>query len=156
VLHRHRRQIAAAEARLATIEQLSRWAQVPGTVVRPVVVVDLAEEIESLGYVPTRSQRRQAALLHEKCSFPHCNARATSCDLDHRVPYDGGGRTATSNLTPLCRRHHRAKTHQAWTYRRLRPATYLWRSPHGYAYLVTPGGTIDVSADLDPPFVTAA
>jgi len=141
---------------LATIEQLSLWAQVPGTVVRPVVVVDLAEEIESFGYTPTRRQRRQAELLHQKCSFPHCNARATNCDLDHRVPFGNGGHTTTSNLTPLCRRHHRAKTHQGWTYRRLRSATYLWRSPHGYAYLVTPGGTVDVSADLDPPFVTAA
>ncbi|WP_166389497.1 hypothetical protein [Nocardioides ochotonae] len=35
-----------------------------------------------------------------------------------------GGRSAP-------RRHHRAKTHTAWTYDKTDATTYLWRSPHG-------------------------
>jgi hypothetical protein len=141
---------------LVSIERLEQWATVPGTVVKPILVVDLAEDIEAAGYVPTARQRRQAVLIHEKCSFPYCQARAERCDLDHRAAYAAGGRTSSHNLTPLCRRHHRMKTHHGWRYHRIRAGTYRWRSPHGYEYLVSPAGTIDVSNDLDPPLVRAA
>jgi hypothetical protein len=125
-------------------------------VVKPVVVVDLAEDIEAAGYVPTAQQRRQAVLIHQKCSFPYCQARAEHCDLDHRVAYAEGGRTSSQNLAPLCRRHHRMKTHHGWRYHRIRVGTYRWRSPHGYEYLVSPTGTIDISSDVDPPIALAA
>ncbi|MFI5622611.1 HNH endonuclease signature motif containing protein [Nocardioides sp. NPDC051685] len=141
---------------LASIERIEQWATTPGTVVKPIVVVDLAEDIEATGYVPTARQRRQAALIHEKCSFPYCQARAEHCDLDHRVAHADGGPTSSQNLTPLCRRHHRMKTHHGWRYHRLRAGVYRWRSPHGYQYIVTPTGTVDVSNDLDPPYELAA
>ncbi|MGY0540588.1 HNH endonuclease signature motif containing protein [Nocardioides sp. YJ-D4] len=141
---------------LASIERLEEWATTPGTVIKPIIVVDLAEDIEAAGYVPTARQRRQAELLHQKCSFPYCEARAEHCDLDHRVAYAAGGPTSSRNLTPLCRQHHRMKTHHGWRYHRLRVGVYRWHSPHGYQYLVTPTGTVDVSNDLDPPLTLAA
>lgn len=141
---------------LVSIERLEQWATTPGTVVKPIVVVDLGEDIESAGYVPTARQRRQAALIHQKCSFPYCQARAEHCDLDHRRPYDQDGPTSTQNLTPLCRQHHRMKTHHGWRYHRIRAGVYRWHSPHGYEYLVTPAGTVDISNDLDPPLTLAA
>ena len=64
--------------------------------------------------------------------------------LDHVDPHrpdDTGGATSTANLAPLCRRHHRLKTHSAWTYRVLAPGTYEWTSPHGHHYLRDPHGT---------------
>lgn len=67
---------------LVALERLEQWATTPGTVIKPVVVVDLAEDIEATGYTPTARQRRQAELLHAKCSFPYCGARAEHCDLD--------------------------------------------------------------------------
>ena len=141
---------------LVSIERLEQWATTPGTVVRPIIVVDLAEDIEAAGYVPTVRQRRQAALIHQKCSFPFCQARAERCDLDHRAAYADGGPTSSHNLTPLCRQHHRMKTHHGWRYHRIRQGTYRWRSPHGYEYVVSPTGTIDVSSDIDPPLTLAA
>jgi hypothetical protein len=141
---------------LASIERLEQWATIPGTVIKPVIVVDLAEEIETAGYVPTARQRRQAALIHQKCSFPYCQARAEHCDLDHRHPHADGGPTSSRNLTPLCRQHHRMKTHHGWRYHRIRAGTYRWSSPHGYEYLVSPAGTVDISNDLDPPLTLAA
>ncbi|GAB3992347.1 hypothetical protein GCM10028771_14890 [Nocardioides marmoraquaticus] len=42
------------------------------------------------------------------------------------------------NLAPLCRRHHNAKTHHDWTYRRDPDGTYHWTSPTGHTYLVVP------------------
>lgn len=138
---------------LATIEQLDRWANLPGVVVRPTVVIDLNEEISTEAYAPTRRLRTQIELIDQTCAFPDCNVKAESCDLDHRVPYAQGGRTTTSNLTCLCRRHHRAKTHLGWTYERLAPGRYRWRSPGGYQFLTGPDGTTEVS---DVPITAAA
>ncbi len=50
----------------------------------------------------------------------------------------------------MCRRHHRIKTHGAWTYRTIEPGTYLWTSKHGYQYLRDTTGTIDVSSRPTP------
>ena len=57
-------------------------------------------------------------------------------DLDHVTAYTDGGPTTPSNLAPLCRRHHRLKTHSAWTYHRTGPLSFLWTSPLGIDYPV--------------------
>ncbi|GAA1389299.1 DUF222 domain-containing protein [Luteococcus peritonei] len=48
------------------------------------------------------------------------------------------GGTRPDNLAPLSRTVHRAKTHGGWRYQTLLPDCHLWRSPDGFAYLVTP------------------
>ncbi len=49
---------------------------------------------------------------------------------------------------PLCRRHHRLKTHHSgWGYTVLEPGCYLWSSPHGYQFLRDHRGTTDVTRD---------
>lgn len=134
---------------LTTIERLTEWAAVPGTVIRPILLVDAGEEITTDGYHPNAAQRRQIELTHETCASPHCNTRVEHCDLDHVIPYSTGGKTTTSNLAPLCRTHHRLKTHiPGWTYHKTGPATYIWTTPHGQSYRVTPTGTEDISPDL--------
>ncbi|MGH3349538.1 MAG: HNH endonuclease signature motif containing protein, partial [Nocardioides sp.] len=134
---------------LATIEQLDRWASLPGVIIKPVVVIDLNEEITTTAYTPTRQLRTQVELIDQTCAFPGCNVKAENCDIDHRIPFDKGGKTTTSNLTCLCRRHHRAKTHLGWTYERVAPGRYRWRSPHGYKFLTGPDGTVDITPDTE-------
>ena len=56
-------------------------------------------------------------------------------DADHVIPYAEGGTTSSENIAPLCRGHHRLKTHTAWTYTMLEPGSFLWSSPHGYQFL---------------------
>jgi len=46
---------------------------------------------------------------------------------------------------PLCRHHHRLKTHTPWAYTTIEPGTYLWQSPHRQQYLVNHTGTLDVT-----------
>ncbi|WP_420174452.1 DUF222 domain-containing protein [Luteococcus sp. OSA5] len=46
--------------------------------------------------------------------------------------------TRPENLGPLSRTVHRAKTHGGWQLRQLAPGMFFWRSPDGFAYLVTP------------------
>ena len=63
------------------------------------------------------------------CRFPGCPRPAELCDLDHGVAWDDGGGTDRDNLGPLCRRHHRLKTHTGWQ---------LKRSPDGQRDLDQP------------------
>jgi hypothetical protein len=84
------------------------------------------------------------------CPFPWCVNLSRSKDIDHidayQHPDDGGParQTATDRLAPLCRRHHRLKTHAGWSYSMPEPGLYLWRSPHGRRYLVDHTGTTNL------------
>ena len=65
-----------------------------------------------------------------------------------RDPLRRGRPTASDNIAPLCRRHHRLKTHHSgWGYTVLEPGSYLWSSPHGYQFLRDHRGTTDVTRD---------
>ncbi len=126
---------------LATLDQVRHWCTRTRTevVVRP--VLDLNEHIVCDGYQPSPRLRDQVTLRDQRCVFPWCTRNSRSCDLDHIVPWEQGGETTTANLAALCRRHHRLKTHTAWTYERTGPTTYQWTSPHGHRFLTDPTGT---------------
>lgn len=55
-----------------------------------------------------------------------------------------GPLTRPDNLGPLTRKVHRAKTHGGWSLHQPLPGHFLWQSPLGYRYLVTPSRTIDL------------
>ena len=130
---------------VVTADQVRRWCGTPGTsvVVRPVIDADQHVRVDSYE-VPDRL-REQTGLRDGSCVFPWCSRQARRCDCDHVVPYESGGTTCSCNLAPLCRRHHRLKTHSTWTYTALDPGTFLWSSPHGYQFVVDPTGTADVT-----------
>jgi hypothetical protein len=60
-------------------------------------------------YVPGEQARRFITIRDGTCRFPGCQARATTGDLDHRIPHNRGGPTCDCNLQALCRHHHRLK-----------------------------------------------
>ncbi len=72
------------------------------------------------------------------CRFPGCSLPAVRCDLDHGVAWEDGGGTDRDNLGPLCRRHHRLKTHTGWALRRNADASVTWTSPAGAIYTLPP------------------
>ena len=140
-----------------TADAVRQWLAVPGTHVTVKPVIDLADQIAVDSYeIPDRISQR-VKLKRPTCVFPHCTRTSARTDLDHideYVPPDQGGppgQTATDTLAPLCRRHHRAKTHpspvstssttERWDYVQLTPTTWLWTSPHDLRYLVHPDGT---------------
>ncbi|MBF4160163.1 13E12 repeat family protein [Nocardioides acrostichi] len=141
-----------------TAAQVATWAGNPDTKVIVKPVVDLAETISVDAYeIPDRIAYRVTE-QRQTCTFPFCTRTAMRADLDHIDEYvppsEGGppGQTSTDTLAPLCRTHHRAKTHPSpshqpgrsekrWRYRRIRPGLYLWTSPHGRHFLVDPDGT---------------
>jgi len=93
---------------------------------------------------PPEAMRETVVLRDAHCIFPGCHRDSRTCDLDHITEYlpmkDGGppGQTRPNNLAPLCRRHHRAKTHTAWHYKRRDDGSYEWTAPTGHQYQVMP------------------
>lgn len=133
---------------LVTVEQVQGWcgADSARITVRP--VLDTSATLASTGYQPSHRLRELVEAINPRCVFPHCTRPAEGLDLDHIIEHNRGGPTASDNLAPLCRRHHRSKTHAAWNYTRLAAGEYLWRSPRGYAFVTDAEGTRDMSDDL--------
>ena len=105
-------------------------------------MIDLEAHHHTDAYAVPDRLAEQTRLAQTPCAFPWCERPARRCDTDHVVAHgfgESGGPTCSCNLAPLCRRHHRAKTHTAWTYDKIDAATYLWRSPHGL-HLIKAGG----------------
>ncbi len=134
-------------SQVVTADQVRDWCANPDTQVTVKPILDLDERVHVGAYeIPDRlhDQARERDLT---CVFPWCNHPARRCDTDHVIAHADGGPTATDNLAPLCRGHHRLKTHSPWGYTVLEPGSYLWTSPHGYQFLRDHTGTVDVSAD---------
>jgi hypothetical protein len=133
---------------------LREWLTRPGNTVSIRPVLDLAAPITCRGYQPSDRLREQVILRNRTCVFPCCTRRARAADLDHITPHQHGGPTSSDNLAPLCRLHHRAKTHSHWTYTPLAPGQFRWRGPHGQTFLVDPTGTtplLEQPPPQDPP-----
>ncbi len=82
-------------------------------------------------YIP-KGLRRMRQVIDQTCVFPGCGKRAITCDLDHTVDRQFGGRTTFTNLSHLCRNHHRAKHMTRWTITQDAAGTITWTSPTGY------------------------
>ncbi|MET3960686.1 5-methylcytosine-specific restriction endonuclease McrA [Marmoricola sp. OAE513] len=141
-----------AGCQVLTKDQLTRWINTGDAKVVIKPVIDLNQTHSTTAYTIPDRIREQVILRDRTCIFPHCNRSARRCDLDHIEPYDQGGTTSTGNLAPLCRRHHRYKTHGRWSYTMVEPGVYLWRSPLGRTYLRDRHGTEDLTPKtVDPP-----
>lgn len=109
-------------------------------IVRRTVALDDPRAVDQ--HDPPPLMAEQVVMRDAHCVFPGCRRDSRACDLDHVAAYvplaDGGppGQTTAANLSPLCRRHHNAKTHGGWSYRRTSAGSYAWTSPTGHAYVV--------------------
>jgi len=90
--------------------------------------------------------RRQVLLRDTYEVFPFSSRTARVADLDHTHPYRPGGKrqTRASNLGPLWRKPHRAKTHAGWHLEQPAPGIFWWQTPDGDRYRVGPNGTIRI------------
>uniref|UniRef100_UPI002606F9F2 HNH endonuclease signature motif containing protein n=1 Tax=Nocardioides sp. TaxID=35761 RepID=UPI002606F9F2 len=140
------------------IEQIKAWCETVGNTVTIKPVIDLNTEISTQAYTPTVKLAEQVRLRDQCCVFPHCTRRARYTDIDHREPYDKtnpatGGKTTTSNLALLCRRHHRTKAFSPWTYTSPEPGVYDWTSPSGTRFRVTRArrhGRMPITTQIPP------
>jgi hypothetical protein len=142
-----------AGGQVLTAGQVAEWCGRPDTD-RVIVksVVDLAAHVSTDAYRVPAAVAEQVDLRDRTCVFPYCTRPARACDKDHIIAHNRGGPTCPCNLAPLCRLHHRLKTHGGWTYSMVELGTYLWRSPYGYTYLRDQTGTTDLTPPpVDPP-----
>ena len=72
--------------------------------------LDLGREVRTA----TRKQRRALLAKYDTCVFPACQAPASWCEMHHLQYWTKGGPTDFENLTPVCKRHHRAVHEGGW------------------------------------------
>jgi hypothetical protein len=131
-----------------TAGQAREIAFAPGTIWRRLITdpgSGLLVKVDPTAYRPTADAERQVIARDQYCAFPSCRMPAHRCDVDHVEPFDherpeAGGLTVPENLQPLCRRHHRLKTHHpGWRVTR-DPHTGIasWTSPTGHTYRNAP------------------
>ncbi len=142
-----------------SVEQLKAWCASPFWNIKVTKVIDLNQPIVSDCYPPSAPQREHVALQYGHCVFPSCEHLAhpvsvqlnedgtllDSWDADHVDAWIEGQITSTDDLAPLCRTHHRLKTHEGWISRQVAPRAFVWVSPLGQTYLVTPDTTVDIT-----------
>ena len=138
---------------MVTADQVRTWCATPDATVTVKPVLDLEAHVRVDQWEVPDRLGDQVIVRDGCCVFPWCTRPARAChpdqhpcDLDHVEPYARSGETCPCNLAPLCRRHHRLKTHTAWTYTILEPGSYLWTSPHRYQFLRDHTGTRDVTS----------
>src|SRR3954464_9805219 len=122
-------------------DQVRGWCASPDTQVVVKPVIDLNGHLRVDAYEVPDRLKEHIVLRDGHCVFPGCGRPARRADNDHIDEHAGGGGTDNGNVAPLCRGHHRHKTHGGWTYVMLQPGIYLWRSPLGQRALVTGAGT---------------
>jgi hypothetical protein len=96
-------------------------------------------------YTPSKALADFVRSRDLTCRFPGCKQPATTCDLDHSIPWPYGP-TQASNLKSLCRKHHLLKTFWAgeggWRDRQLPDGTVIWTAADGQTYTTTPGSRL--------------
>ena len=112
--------------------------------VRPVLDANALVPTDSYECPPRMREAVELRNAHEV--FPFAKRRSRGLDMDHTESWTPprGRRpgsappTRPDNLGPLSRKVHRAKTHGDWDVTQPLPGWFLWRSPLGFGYLVTP------------------
>jgi len=129
--------IPASVARALAADGDSTWRRI---VTDPVTGV--ATDVSRTAYRPGAVLGEFVRTRDPLCTFPGCQVPSTRCDLDHMEPFDARspnvGQTRASNLHPVCRAHHNAKTHGGWSTARTDGGAVRWSAPSGRAYDVPP------------------
>ncbi|MCL8027569.1 HNH endonuclease signature motif containing protein [Nocardioides bruguierae] len=140
--------LSALGGGFTSLEVLHRWVTEStgrtSIAVRP--VIDQRTQRHAEAYEFPDRLKEQVRLAEPTCVFPWCRRPSRRADIDHVEPHAHGAGTSTDNAAPLCRRHHRAKTHLGWRYERALSSQgiatgWRWTSHDGLDYLVTPAGT---------------
>lgn len=109
-------------------------------------VIDLRTLTSVNAYEHPATMKRRTELRTVGDVFPHSTHRPGRGDLDHDhatawVPGGPPDQTSDLNDSPLVRRHHRAKTHQAYVLRQTGPGRHEGTTPHGLRRVVDRTGT---------------
>jgi hypothetical protein len=97
---------------------------------------------------PVPDRIREEVVVRDRWEVaPYSTRRARPADLDHTRPWQFGRKkqTRASNLGPLTRPTHRAKTHAGWQLVQPKPGCFYWLTRRGQVFKVGPDGTEPVT-----------
>ena len=135
-----------------SLEQLKAWLAETGCAVTVRPVLDPAD-VAAIDAYETPARMREALFTRHPAEVFPFGAGTRGLDCDHSTPYVppslGGppGQTGLHNLGPLARSSHRVVTFGRWRRRQPEPGTYVFRTPHGYVFVVTNQGSINLGCD---------
>lgn len=96
-------------------------------------------DLDRQTYRVPKALRRWLGVQNPTCVFPGCPRSARDCEIDHRLDWQYGGRTSSTNLAPACKSHHRVRHKTKWELHRHPKTDYTWWvSPSGRATEVDP------------------
>jgi Domain of unknown function (DUF222) len=104
----------------------------------PIPVGDCDHRHEANGHDPGVMLRHLAQVRHATCTGPGCRRPSASCDFEHNIPYEAGGRTCMCNGNPKCRHDHRLKQDPRWKAEQLPSGEVRWTTPSGRQYVTEP------------------
>jgi hypothetical protein len=106
-------------------------------------------------YPPSGPLREVIQERDQTCRFPGCQRKATTCEIDHVIPWPEGT-TNRDNLASLCAYHHRLKTFGNWKLTLDANGACTWTSPDGLQYITRPpkpGGISPPTEKLQTPTI---
>ena len=96
-------------------------------------------DVDRTTYRVPKALSRWLGVRDQVCTGPGCMRSARDCDMDHMLDWQYGGKTADTNLCPLCERHHVIKTKSKWVlYRDEVTGVRFWTSPTSFVVPVEP------------------
>ncbi|MFE5410700.1 DUF222 domain-containing protein [Microbacterium sp. NPDC056569] len=96
-------------------------------------------DVDRTTYRTPKALKRWLGVRNQVCTGPGCMRSARDCDIDHRLDWQYGGKTADTNLTPLCEPHHVIKTKSKWMlYRDEVTGATFWTSPTSFVVPADP------------------
>jgi hypothetical protein len=104
----------------------------------PVTTDHCDHQFQAKGHDPGVKLRHLAQVRHATCTSPVCRRPAATCDFEHNIPYEAGGRTCLCNGGPKCRHDHRLKQQARWKVDQLPDGTFRWTTPSGRRYTTEP------------------
>lgn len=131
----------------AKVAELDGYGPIPADVARSICADGSWRRILTdptsgtvLDYGTTRYSPPRALIDHviardRECRAPGCHVSASSCEVDHTVPFPRGP-TSAANLGPFCKRHHLLKHHTGWQVEQPEPGTFIWVSPLGRRHVI--------------------
>src|SRR5262249_15188191 len=97
-----------------------------------------AHALASAAYAPPPRLRDFITARDGTCRFPTCRQPVWRCALDHPVPYQKGGKTASCTWGGLCGFHPLTKQHRLWQLVQPAPGSFAWITPTGRTYYAQP------------------
>ena len=69
----------------------------------PITTGDCDHRFEAKGHDPGVKLRHLSQIRHATCTSPVCRRPAATCDFEHNIPYEAGGRSCLCNGGPSCK-----------------------------------------------------